>query len=99
MPNESASINSLEPPPIAQQDPRSVEILRVWAAPGSPQQLSLRTAWKDPGAWGLVLVDVARHAAKAYEAEGKDPSDVLARIRELFEAEWNNPTDTPQQIA
>ncbi len=90
--------NSLDPPPIARQNPNSIEILRVWTAPGSPQQLSLRTAWKDPGAWGLVLVDVARHAAKAYEAEGKDPSDVLARIRKLFDAEWNNPTDEPQQI-
>ena len=42
----------LDPPPLARETPDAVEILRVWAAPGSPQQLTLRTVWKDPGAWG-----------------------------------------------
>jgi len=82
----------LDSPPIATQ-PGAVEILRVWAAPGSPQQLTLRTAWKDPGAWGVLLVDVARHAARAYEQEGHNRKEVLQRIRELFEAEWSSPTD------
>src|SRR3954463_4487967 len=82
--------NELEPPPVALTDARAVEVLRVWAAPGSPQQLTLRTTWKDAGAWGLMLVDIARHAAKAYASEGQDPKVVLARIRELFDAEWDN---------
>ena len=55
--------NTLEPPPIAQANANAVEVLRVWAAPGSPQQLALRTTWQDAGAWGLMLVDIARHAA------------------------------------
>ena|SRR2546427_675364 len=88
----------LEPPPIAHTEPGAVEVLRVWAAPGSPQQLTLRTTWKDPGAWGLMLVDVARHAVKAYASEGRDPEVVLARIREIFELEWENPTDDPKTI-
>ena len=33
----------LVPPPIATANPQAVEILRVWAAPGMPQQLTLRT--------------------------------------------------------
>ncbi len=57
---------SLSLPPIAQSNSQAVEILRVWAVPRSPQQVILRTAWKDPAAWGLLLVDVARHASQAY---------------------------------
>jgi hypothetical protein len=90
--------NALELPQIAQNNPQAVEILRVWAVPGSPQQLTLRTTWKDAGAWGLLLVDVARHAAQAYAQEGQDPGVVLARIRQLFDAEWAAPTDEPKDI-
>jgi hypothetical protein len=90
--------NALETPPIADSDSNAVEVLRVWAAPGHPQQLTLRTTWKDAGAWGLLLADVAQHAANAYGNEGADPNVVLARIRELFDAEMSSPTDTPQQI-
>jgi hypothetical protein len=90
--------NSLETPPIADADSNAVEVLRVWAAPGQPQQLTLRTTWKDAGAWGLLLADVARHVANAYGNEGADPSVALARIRELFDAEMSAPTDTPEQL-
>jgi hypothetical protein len=88
----------LDPPPIATENREAVELLRVWAAPGSPQQLSLRTCWKDPGAWGLLLVDVARHAAAGYGRDGHDPSDALRRIRELFDAEWSSPTSTAEDL-
>jgi len=89
----------LDPPPIAQQSSEAVEVLRVWAEPGSPQQLTVRTIWKDPGAWGLLLVDVARHVALAYEREGQSSAGVLQRIRELFDAEWDAPTDDPQDFS
>jgi Domain of unknown function (DUF5076) len=90
---KSSNQNSLALPPLAETNPAAVEVLRVWAAPGSPQQLTLRTTWKDPGAWGLLLADVARHAAQAYKAEGRDPEEVLMRIRKLWEAEWASPTN------
>jgi len=90
--------NQLDPPPIANSDTRAQEVLRVWAAPGTPQQLTLRTTWKDPGAWGLMLVDIANHAANAYESEGSDRKAALARIRELFDAEWSEPTDVAEEI-
>ena|SRR6478672_10685338 len=93
-----ANKNSLEVPPLADEDSAAVEVLRVWAAPGAPQQLTLRTTWKDPGAWGLLVVDIARHAAQAYKADGRDPGEVLARIRELWDAEWSNPTDDARDI-
>ncbi|MEM7234506.1 MAG: DUF5076 domain-containing protein [Planctomycetota bacterium] len=82
----------LPTPPNATDD-GTVEVLRVWAGPDEPQQLTLRPIWQDPGAWGLMLADIARHAAAAYADKGADPDQVLARIRELFEAEWENPTD------
>ena len=88
----------IEPPPIASTNADAVEILRTWAAPDSPTQIALRTTWKDPGAWGLMLVDVARHAANAYEREGRNRSEVLARIRDLFDAEWAAPTDIPKDL-
>jgi len=93
-----ANPNSLDVPPLGEQNPAAVEVLRVWAAPGSPQQLTLRTTWSDAAAWGLLLVDVARHAAKAYEVEGHNPNEVLDRIQEIWNLEWAEPTDKPQDI-
>ncbi len=90
--------NELDTPPLAGENPEAVELLRVWAAPGAPQQLVLNTVWNDPAYWGLLLVDIARHAAQAYERQGQDPSDTLDRIREGFDAEWEFPTDDPEDL-
>jgi hypothetical protein len=88
----------LEVPPIASSNSQAVEVLRVWAAPGQPQQLTLRTTWKDAGTWGLLLVDIARHAANAYANEGQNRAEVLGRIRELLEAEFSHATDNPIEL-
>ena len=83
----------LQMPPIAGER-GAIEILRVWGGPALPQQCSLLPTWNDPGAWGLLLVDVARHAAKAYASSGEySEVEALARIKSVFEAEWANPTD------
>jgi hypothetical protein len=92
------SAQELEPPPIAKSNPQAVEVLRVWAVPGQPQQLTLKTTWRDSGAWGLLLADVARHDANAYGNEGHNPTEVLARIRQLLDMELSKPTDTPTEI-
>lgn len=88
-------MNELPIPPVAQSDSSAREIARVWIADGA-QQVSLATGlWPDPGAWGLLLVDLANHVANSYEqSEGRDPAEVLARIRAAFDAEWEAPTDT-----
>ena len=91
-------MRNLNPPPISEEREDSVEVLRVWAAPGEGTQLALRTVWQDPGALGLLLVDIARQAANAYEAEGMPREEALARIYELFEAEWNSPTDEAEPV-
>lgn len=85
--------NELPPPPIA-RNAEAVEVLRVWSEPDAPQVISIRTAWEDPGAWGLLLVDIARHAAKAYAAEGVAEAEAFERILQLFRAELASPTDT-----
>ena len=44
--------------------------------------------------WGLVLVDIARHAARAYARESAYTEDeALTRIVDMFEAEIERPTD------
>jgi hypothetical protein len=89
-------MNELPVPPAAQADASARELARVWAASGA-QHVSLATGlWPDPGAWGSVLVDLARHLANAYEqADGRNPAVVLGRIRDAFDAEWKAPTDEP----
>jgi len=92
-------IQELSPPPIATENSSAIELLRVWAAPGSPQQLSLRAIWKDPGAWGLLLADIANHAAKAYAKDGFSEEEVRAQIRSMFDAEWASPSNVPEDIS
>ena len=90
--------NELEKPPIAREK-GAAEILRAWGGTNLPQQYSLNTTWEDPGAWGLLLVDVARHAAKAYGNAGRiTEQEALSRIKQILEAEWGAPTDEPKQV-
>jgi hypothetical protein len=90
------TMKELPVPPAAMSDASARELARVWAAEGQ-QHVSLEIGlWPDPAAWGLLLVDMARHAANAYEhAHGRNASEVLARIREALDAEWQAPTDSP----
>ena len=91
------AINSLKEPPNAKR-PGAQEVLRVWAAPGQPQQLVLQVTWKEPGAWGLLLADIARHAAKAYASEGLSEAETFARIWQFAQAELSSPTDDAKQL-
>ncbi|MCX6608329.1 MAG: DUF5076 domain-containing protein [Acidobacteria bacterium] len=88
----------LDPPPLATRNAEAVAVLRVWASSGHAQEVVLKTTWKDAGAWGLMLADIARHVANAYEAEGHDRAEVLERIRQLFDEEFADPTDEPGEI-
>jgi hypothetical protein len=75
---------------------RAIELARVWAADGAMHVTLEVGLWKDPGAWGVALVDLARHVARAYEQAGSLSSEsALARIRDAFDAEWAFPTDDP----
>jgi Domain of unknown function (DUF5076) len=87
-------IGELPIPPAALSDERAVELVRVWAS-NKKQHVTLASeAWPDPAAWGIMLVDLARHVAQAFQQRtGSDPQQTLARIRQGFDAEWDSPTE------
>ncbi len=90
---DETDINELEPPPGA-YDSEAQEILRTWVTADGGLEVGLVSAFEEPGVWGVLLADLARHAARAYEQEGRATyDDALAEIKELFDAEWQRPTD------
>jgi hypothetical protein len=79
-------------PPNASKD--GVEVLRVWINADKGMEVTLKPAFDDPKVWGILLVDIARHVARAYIDQGKfSEAEVARAIRDGFSAEWNNPTD------
>lgn len=86
----------LTPPQAANADD-AMEIVRVSVANGG-QHFALRPdIWNDPAAWGLMLVDLARHVASAYEPDAREA--ILARIKAGFDMEWSHPTDSPRRMS
>ena len=54
-------------PSTAANDPKAIEIARMWVAHGE-QHVAIRVGVrKKPEAWGIVLADLAKHLASAYE--------------------------------
>jgi hypothetical protein len=89
-----AQADQLRVPESARTDPKSFELLRVWVA-HQDQHITLRVGvWEDPTDWGVMLADLARHIANAFErAENRDPVKVLELIRSGFETEIQSPGD------
>src|SRR5262249_46484284 len=58
----------LPPDVIARED--AVEILRVFVLDGG-LSMAFQRAFEEPDMWGLLLVDLARHAARAYARESE----------------------------
>jgi hypothetical protein len=86
--------NELNIPPQALSDSKAVEIARIWAAGGNQVVAFRAEIWTDPGTWGIMLVDFAKHIADAHEQMGKGTrNEVLNTIRRAFDAEWRTPTD------
>jgi len=79
------------PPTALEQG--GVEVLRAAVVDGG-LHVSLRRAFEDPEAWGMLIADVARHVARIYATESKfREEETLERIRALFNAEMDSPTD------
>jgi hypothetical protein len=89
-----AQSDQLRVPEPARTDAKSFELLRVWIA-HQDQHISLRVGvWKEPEHWGMMLADLARHIAAAFEqSEKRDPEETLARIKASFDTEMQSPTD------
>ena len=86
--------HELQVPPQAASDREAFEILRIWIS-GGQQHVTLNPgAWDDPAVWGMMLVDLARHIANAYQQTDRMQSAAtLERIKLGFDAEWSSPTD------
>ena len=70
-----------------------VEILRASIVDGAVS-VGLRRSFDDPFTWGILLVDLARHASRIYALEtGMSEEEALAAIRSGIEAELGEPTD------
>jgi Domain of unknown function (DUF5076) len=80
------------PPDVIGRDD-ATEVLRTFVVDGG-LSIAFTRAFEEPDMWGLLLVDIARHAARAYAKESAYTEDeALARIVEMFEAEIARPTD------
>ena len=80
------------PPDVVGRDD-ATEVLRAFVVDGG-LSIAFTRAFEEPDMWGLLLVDIARHAARAYAKESAYTEDeALARIVEMFEAEIARPTD------
>ena len=81
------------PPDVIGRDD-ATEVLRAFVLDGG-LSIAFQRAFEEPDMWGLLLVDIARHAARAYSRESEyTEEEALGRIVEMFEAEIARPTDT-----
>ena len=81
----------MPPDVIGRED--ATEVLRAFVVDGG-LSIAFTRAFEEPDMWGLLLVDIARHAARAYAKESAcTENEALARIVEMFEAEIARPTD------
>jgi Domain of unknown function (DUF5076) len=87
-----ASFDPLAGPPSA-LDHGSVELLRAAVVQGG-LHVSLHRAFDGPQACGVLIGDVARHAARMFAKETQLTEDeALERIRCMFDAQTDRPTD------
>ena len=81
-------------PPDVEGREDAIEVLRAFVLDGG-LSIAFMRAFEEPEMWGLLLVDIARHAARAYARESNyTESEALSRIVEMFEAEVDRPTDS-----
>jgi hypothetical protein len=80
------------PPDVVGRDD-ATEVLRAFVVDGG-LSIAFTRAFEEPDMWGLLLVDIARHAARAYARESSySEEEAMARILDMFEAELARPTD------
>src|SRR3712207_5435718 len=79
------------PPDVLEKG--GIEILRASVVDGEVS-IALRRAFDDPFTWGVLLVDLARHAARIYAMETEfSEEEALAEIAAGIQAELDDPSD------
>src|ERR1700744_2896338 len=80
------------PPDVVGRE-EATEVLRAFVIDGG-LSIAFTRAFEEPEMWGLLLVDIARHAARAYAHESEfSEEEALERIIEMFTSELERPTD------
>jgi Domain of unknown function (DUF5076) len=88
----AVSLKQLGVPPDA-QELGGHEILRAFIVDGG-LSVSLIRGFEKPETWGLLLMDLARHASRIYASDdGLSEAEAFERILRMFEAERRRPTD------
>src|SRR5215510_13922030 len=92
MDSEKPIFDALMIPPTALEQ-GGVEVLRAVIVDGA-LHVSLRRAFDDPEAWGMLIADISRHVARIYASEDKfREEETLERIRAIYDAEMDAPSD------
>jgi hypothetical protein len=90
--SQMSVFDALNVPPAAMEQ-GGVEVLRAVIVDGA-LHVSLRRAFDDPEAWGMLIADITRHVARIYATEDKfREEETIARVRALYDAEMDAPTD------
>jgi hypothetical protein len=99
MADSDVKFNQLPIPDAALRDSDAVEMLRVWIAERGLHCSLKAGMWREIGgapeekAWGMVLVDAARHIANALASGyGADAAQSLDLIKQSFLNELGAPT-------
>ena len=86
------ALHPLDPPPDAREK-GGHEVLRCFVVDNG-LSIALRRSFDEAGTWGVLLADLARHAARIYALETDISEDeALETIKAMFDAEWSRPTD------
>ena len=85
-------------PPSARTDDSATELVRVWSAHGglhcSLNVGSSKEKQNEAILWGILLSDIARHAATALlEQKNWDRDKTLREIQRVFNEELDAPTE------
>jgi len=86
-------------PDVVLEDDGSRPVACCWKMDDGSLTVSLviPADWNDPGAWGLLLADLAHHVAQAYTPiyPNQLAGEIKQRIIDVFHAELKKPTDRP----
>ena len=88
--------SALNPPPELRETGN--EVMRAAVHEGE-LHFSMIRGFADPAAWGLLLVDAARHAARVYAHEKICTEDeAVERIRAVFEEAIRQPPEGSAEV-
>lgn len=89
-----ASLHQVDVPPELLHDSRARELARIWSSHGRAVCVLDVAHEEDPATWGVVALDLMKHAARAYcQLDGRPEEEAYHRILAGFAAEMQHPTE------